>query len=493
MTLKYGGSDQESDSDAEAPRAVSHSAATKRAVALTPNQRAGVSACEPPVDVEAQWRALLDGGALQPKPRPDEDEAEDHWQGVLSGGVEGSVVEDDERSMGRSSGTSSEYSEEAISEKAAQWGYEGPISASTELGDGMSVTSWRSRGSTRSMGSSSSGGSTSSQIPRVAKDVRDAITSFTLAFVVCDATGSPPTYPVLYASGGFFKMTGYEADEVIGSSCRFLQGPDTNPKEVARIRKALESGEAYSGKILNYKKDGTTFWNVLSMSPIKNNDGEVIKYIGMQAEAKGKRGKSHRRSLQSLPAEHSKIPRPISRAEVSVPRLSLPVPKDVVSGAAAAVQAPKSRYSYSLSNSRPSVDSAAEWQALARLRAEIVSSVRSMDAPEKDEKPSRKPRGSPATRLFRKLNTKISERLKTPEVEYVDYDTEEKVSSTFGGSDQDRNGNSVVFSRKYVDYRLDTPSEFRSDIPERGERLSSSHCKAPSVTVGGRSQFVIIH
>ncbi|CAH9073019.1 unnamed protein product [Cuscuta europaea] len=88
----------------------------------------------------------------------------------------------------------------------------------------------------------------------------------------------------MYASAGFFKMTGYTSNEVIGRNCRFMQGSDTDPTDVAKIREALQSGSSYCGRLLNYKKDGTAFWNLLTIAPIKDETGKVLKFIGMQVE-----------------------------------------------------------------------------------------------------------------------------------------------------------------------------------------------------------------
>ncbi|KAM7256107.1 hypothetical protein ACFE04_011848 [Oxalis oulophora] len=65
---------------------------------------------------------------------------------------------------------------------------------------------------------------------------------------------------------------------------RFLQGPDTDKKEVQKIRDAVRTGRSYCGRLLNYKKDGTPFWNLLTVTPIKDDQGKVIKFIGMQVE-----------------------------------------------------------------------------------------------------------------------------------------------------------------------------------------------------------------
>nr|AML77928.1 putative LOV domain-containing protein [Pinguicula agnata] len=118
--------------------------------------------------------------------------------------------------------------------------------------------------------------------PRVSEDLKDALSTFQQTFVVSDAT--KPDFPILYASAGFSKMTGYTAREVIGRNCRFLQGQDTDPSDVSKIRESLESGSSYCGRLLNYKKDGTPFWNLLTIAPIKDESGQVLKYIGMQVE-----------------------------------------------------------------------------------------------------------------------------------------------------------------------------------------------------------------
>ncbi len=63
---------------------------------------------------------------------------------------------------------------------------------------------------------------------------------------------------------------------------RFLQGEGTDPKEVAIIRDAVKKGEGCSVRLLNYRRDGTPFWNLLTMTPIKTEDGKVSKFVGVQ-------------------------------------------------------------------------------------------------------------------------------------------------------------------------------------------------------------------
>ncbi|KMT01608.1 hypothetical protein BVRB_9g216030 [Beta vulgaris subsp. vulgaris] len=123
---------------------------------------------------------------------------------------------------------------------------------------------------------------TSDNILRVSQELKDALGSLQQTFVVSDAT--KPDCPIMYASSGFFTMTGYSSKEVVGRNCRFLQGAETDQNEVEKIRQAVKNGGSYCGRLLNYKKDGTPFWNLLTVTPIRDDQDRVIKFIGMQVE-----------------------------------------------------------------------------------------------------------------------------------------------------------------------------------------------------------------
>ncbi len=88
--------------------------------------------------------------------------------------------------------------------------------------------------------------------------------------------------PIVYANRGFLQLTGYDHDEVIGRNCRFLQGEDTSRKSVALIREALAREEPIRTTLLNYRKDGTPFFNDLQITPVRNPNGELINFIGVQ-------------------------------------------------------------------------------------------------------------------------------------------------------------------------------------------------------------------
>ncbi|KAL5214493.1 hypothetical protein ABZP36_003645 [Zizania latifolia] len=119
-------------------------------------------------------------------------------------------------------------------------------------------------------------------LPRVSQELKDALSILQQTFVVSDATR--PDCPIIYASEGFFTMTGYSPKEVVGRNCRFLQGPETDINEVAKIRDAVKAGRSFCGRLLNYRKDGIPFWNLLTVTPIRDDSGKVIKFIGMQVE-----------------------------------------------------------------------------------------------------------------------------------------------------------------------------------------------------------------
>ena len=90
--------------------------------------------------------------------------------------------------------------------------------------------------------------------------------------------------PLIYANKGFEQLTFYHIDEVIGKNCRFLQGKDTQKEPVAELRRAIRNGEETTVELLNYKKDGTPFWNRLSITPLRDNKGKVTHYVGIQSD-----------------------------------------------------------------------------------------------------------------------------------------------------------------------------------------------------------------
>jgi PAS domain S-box-containing protein len=90
--------------------------------------------------------------------------------------------------------------------------------------------------------------------------------------------------PIVYANEGFERLTGYTKKYVLGRNCRFLQGEKTDPKIIEEIRRSIREEKPCSVEILNYKKDGTPFWNLLSITPIIDDSGRVTNFLGIQSD-----------------------------------------------------------------------------------------------------------------------------------------------------------------------------------------------------------------
>lgn len=89
---------------------------------------------------------------------------------------------------------------------------------------------------------------------------------------------------ITYVNSGFEAMTGYRAAEVIGRNCRFMQGDDREQAPLDAVRRALQEGSACSVILRNYRKDGSSFWNSLHISPLRDHHGQVTHYVGLQQD-----------------------------------------------------------------------------------------------------------------------------------------------------------------------------------------------------------------
>lgn len=103
-----------------------------------------------------------------------------------------------------------------------------------------------------------------------------------LVFIICDA--SQQDNPIIYANRGFTELTGYSQDDVLGKNCRFLQGEDTDPRTIDQLKRAIDMKEPISVEILNYKKSGESFWNLLHIDPIYFEEEERHFFVGIQKD-----------------------------------------------------------------------------------------------------------------------------------------------------------------------------------------------------------------
>ena len=93
-----------------------------------------------------------------------------------------------------------------------------------------------------------------------------------------------PDNPLIYANAGFERLTGYSVSDVLGRNCRFLQGAGTDPETVDALRTAIREKRPITVQLLNYRKDGTPFWNRLSITPVQDRSGTVTHFIGVQSD-----------------------------------------------------------------------------------------------------------------------------------------------------------------------------------------------------------------
>ncbi len=95
--------------------------------------------------------------------------------------------------------------------------------------------------------------------------------------------------PIIFCNQAFEQLTGYGQEEILGYNCRFLQGRDTDPEAVAEIHRALEAGEDVHIELLNYRKDGSPFWNALFISPVTDTSGALVYHFASQLDVTRRR------------------------------------------------------------------------------------------------------------------------------------------------------------------------------------------------------------
>lgn len=124
--------------------------------------------------------------------------------------------------------------------------------------------------------------------PEALSKLKDrALTASAEGITIADAR--LPDRPLIYVNAGFERLTGYTRDEAMGHNCRFLQGAGTEADTVEEIRNAVNEGRECTVEILNYRKDGTPFWNRLAITPVKDEAGEVTHFIGIQSDVTARR------------------------------------------------------------------------------------------------------------------------------------------------------------------------------------------------------------
>ncbi len=140
---------------------------------------------------------------------------------------------------------------------------------------------------------------------KAVRDVRrvrdEAIASASVGILITDP--HQPDNPIIYVNPAFERLTGYGGAEALGRNCRFLQGADTDPSAVAEIRQALKEECGLRIELLNYRKDGSSFWNDLTISPLRDAKGRVTHYVGIISDrTERKRVEQHLQQVEKLAA-----------------------------------------------------------------------------------------------------------------------------------------------------------------------------------------------
>jgi PAS domain S-box-containing protein len=95
--------------------------------------------------------------------------------------------------------------------------------------------------------------------------------------------------PIVFANKAFLDLTGYEEDEVLGRNCRFLQGAQTDRNAVSELREAVEGKSAVALELLNYRRDGSPFWNAVFIGPVYDTDGKLRYFFASQLDVTRRR------------------------------------------------------------------------------------------------------------------------------------------------------------------------------------------------------------
>lgn len=143
--------------------------------------------------------------------------------------------------------------------------------------------------------------------PQVLPDRRE------LAFIAVERTRMPmvvtdprlPDNPIVLANQAFLDLSGYSAEEVVGRNCRFLQGPGTEPTQLAELREAIAAQREATVELLNYRRNGTSFWNELFVSPVHDESGRLLYYFSSQKDI------TKRRQARELEAEEHRLLREV--------------------------------------------------------------------------------------------------------------------------------------------------------------------------------------
>lgn len=118
---------------------------------------------------------------------------------------------------------------------------------------------------------------------------------------------------LIYTNPAFERLTGYSADDILYQDCRFLQGQEHEQEGVASIREAIRQGQPCRQVLRNYRKDGSLFWNELSITPVRNEADHLTYYIGIQRDVSAQVNAEAR--VRELEAEVARLRLELAKAK----------------------------------------------------------------------------------------------------------------------------------------------------------------------------------
>ena len=127
-----------------------------------------------------------------------------------------------------------------------------------------------------------SAGQATSLLEKADLGLMAAIQAAQRSFIISDP--ALPDNPIIFASKGFLELSGYPLEDVLGRNCRFMQGPGTDQTQVETLRKGIMAGEDTSVCLLNYRADGTQFYNQIFVAALRDANKKIINYVGVQVE-----------------------------------------------------------------------------------------------------------------------------------------------------------------------------------------------------------------
>ncbi|WP_244474495.1 MULTISPECIES: PAS domain-containing protein [unclassified Methylobacterium] len=135
-------------------------------------------------------------------------------------------------------------------------------------------------------------GSSNNQVSAGLRPVGNASVDAKMFAMAFDASPTPMVVtdprladnPIVWVNDAFLTLTGYARADLQGRNCRLLQGPDSDPRTIDAIRDALRRQAPVEVELCNYRKDGSSFWNAMTISPVRNDSGELVYYYAAQAD-----------------------------------------------------------------------------------------------------------------------------------------------------------------------------------------------------------------